>query len=450
MRILIIIFLLSPFLGKSQNSDTNFFPRYIPYSQNPIIKYGDEIPGTPWNDPVVLKENGQYLMYTSGVQGGINHPNDTIGIYRWISNDGYAWSLNPITPVLDAIPGSYYQGGVETPSIVFYKGQYHLYTSVYAQNSPFAFKIAHATSSDGINWQMDTIVALEPTLRLNWMNAIVAEPGVLVKQDTLYLFFSAVSLTGGQNIGLVRSIDGVQFIDTTLTARLPKSVYPSSNNYLGLSTPSPLLVGDTIYLFTDVIQNVFGNNWTQVALHQFKSYNDINKWYSDAIPIHTRADFPWTNGNYQAEIRSICALLDSNRIRIWYAGHNISSIDTNKTPPDTSNNVYFIGNELHVDSNFWAIGTSEYTIDTTTSLKKHKVNQFNISIFPNPAKEYIRIKTDQKYDLLNVSIYNLTGQLLKQIINKESIEVLDLHQGTYIVRIEIDNSFLYRKFIKAY
>tara|TARA_B110000046_G_scaffold50790_1_gene56635 strand:+ start:767 stop:979 length:213 start_codon:yes stop_codon:yes gene_type:complete len=70
---------------------------------------------------------------------------------------------------------------------------------------------------------------------------------------------------------LVRSIDGVNFIDTTQIAQLHSDVYQNGNNYQGLSTPSPVLVGDTIYLFTDVAQNVFGNNWKQVALHQFKS-----------------------------------------------------------------------------------------------------------------------------------------------------------------------------------
>jgi len=126
------------------------------------------------------------------------------------------------------------------------------------------------------------------------------------------------------------------------------------------------MIGDTIYLFTDVAQNVFGSNWMQVALHQFKSYGDITKWYHDSVPIHTRSDFPWTNGNYLAEIRSITPLLDGNRLRIWYSGHNISEIDTANMMNDTTNHVYFIGNELHVNDGFWAMGTSEFVFSNIT------------------------------------------------------------------------------------
>ncbi len=66
----------------SENLDTTFFPQFVHYSQSPVVHYGDDVPGSPWNDPCVLKENEQYIMYTSSVQGGLNHLNETLGIYR--------------------------------------------------------------------------------------------------------------------------------------------------------------------------------------------------------------------------------------------------------------------------------------------------------------------------------------------------------------------------------
>ena len=365
--IIIITLLIGSFHLSAQTLDTAFFPQFVPHAQSPVIEYGDEILGVPWNDPVVLKENGQYIMYCSGVEGGLNHPDDTISIYRWISNDGYDWTLNPTSPVLEADSGTYYGGGVETPSVVFYKGEYHMYNTVYKVNNAFLFKISHATSPDGIAWSIDPTIVLEPAPSNVWMDLIVAEPGVMVKDDTLYLFFSAASSLGGFSIGLVRSIDGVNFIDTTQTAQLPTDVYQNGNNYQGLSTPSPVLIGSTIHLFTDVAQNVFGSNWKQVALHQFKSYGDINKWYHDTIPIHTRSDFPWTDGNYSAEILGVTPLLDENRLRIWYSGNNISSIDTTGPTNDTTYNAHFVGPELHADSGYWAIGTSEYIYSVPTA-----------------------------------------------------------------------------------
>ena len=425
--------------------DTSFFPQFVPYAQNPIINVGDELFGALWNDPTVLKENGQYIMYTAGVEGGLTHPNDTVSIYRWLSNDGYDWTLNPILPVLEADSGTYYGGGVETPTVVFYEGEYHMYNTVYAVNDAFQFKVSHATSPDGISWQMDANFVLEPSPNYTWMDAIVADPGVMVKEDTLYLFFSALSSVGGQSIGLVRSIDGVNFIDTTQTATLPVDVYQNGNNYVGLSTPSPIMIGDTIYLFTDIAQNVFGNNWMQVALHQFKSYGDLNEWYHDSIPIHTRADFPWTNGNFSAEIRSITPLLDGNRLRIWYAGHNISSIDTIQN--DTTYHVHFVGNELHVDSGFWGIGTSEYIFPNLVGVDDLSMEN-SIKVYPNPAQDKVFIQTITNSEGLTVSIYNTVGKRLLTINNQKEIDISMLPQGIYFLNVESDGKVTAKKIIK--
>jgi len=430
MKILITLIALtlsSVLVG--QALDTNFFPQFVPYSQNPVINYGDGLAGSPWNDPTVLKENNQYIMYLSGVEGGINHPNDTIGIYRFTSPDGYSWTLNPTSPVLDAVAGTYYEGAVETPSVIFFNGEYHMYNTVYTTNDAFLFKISHATSLDGINWQIDNAPILEPAPNVDWMSLIAAEPGVMVKDDTLYLFFSAVGTVGKQSIGLIRSTDGANFFDTIQTATLPENVYLPSGNYAGLSTPSPALIGDTIYLFTDVAQTIFGL-WQQVALHQFKSFGDINQWYADTMSIHTRADFSWTNGNYRAELRSITPLLDSNRLRIWYAGHNISEIDT--VTNDTTNHVFFVNGELHVDSNFWAIGTSEYLFPIVTSVndREHTESSININYFQNRGFVTTTVPSTS-----TLTVYSIDGKLLlQQEFNEQMHFNLD-YQGIIIINV---------------
>jgi len=89
-----------------------------------------------------------------------------------------------------------------------------MYNSVYLENIPATFKISHATSPDGINWTMDSTPVLVPDSDLNWMSEIIAEPGALVKNDTLYLFYTGISNSGAVSIGLVRSLDGSSFIDT--------------------------------------------------------------------------------------------------------------------------------------------------------------------------------------------------------------------------------------------
>ncbi len=441
MRSITTAFLvLTSCLLMGQSSDTAFFPIFTPYADNPIINYGDELFGSPWNDPTILKEDNQYIMYNTGVEGGLNHPTDTISIYRWLSDDGYSWTLNPIDPVLEPVADTYYRGGIETPSVVFYNGEYHMYNTVYTELDAYQFKVSHATSPDGLVWQMDPNVLLEPTQDLNWMTQIVAEPGVMIKQDTLYLFFTAVGSAGSQSIGLVRSVDGSTLLDTTLTATLPTDVYPD-DNYVGLSTPSPIMIGDTIYLFTDVAQFVFGDNWMQVALHQFKSYGDLNTWYHDSIPIHTRSEFPWTNGNYMAEIRSITPLMDGNTLRIWYAGHNISEIDT--VTNDTIHHVHFIGDELHVDSGYWAIGTSEYLFDNLTSVPETTSNSQDISLqfFGNKG-----IATTKSQSRSTIKLYSIGGQLLMEHDFNRQLTFEIAYRGIVLIHIVNDDNILTQKY----
>ena len=90
--------------------------------------------------------------------------------------------MNPSTPVFEPVNNTFYEGGLETPNVVFYKGEYHMYNTVYLQNNPFQFKISHATSPNGINWTMDNTPILEPAPAVNFMSDIVGEPGTLVKK----------------------------------------------------------------------------------------------------------------------------------------------------------------------------------------------------------------------------------------------------------------------------
>ena len=344
----------------SPSLDSTFFPQFVPYTQNPIIEWNDFIVGS-WADPTVLKVNNEYIMYASAMHGGISTP-QPISIYRFTSSGGYSWVMNPTTPVFEPVNGTFFEGGIETPNVVFFKGIYHMYNTVYLENIPSLFKVSHATSPDGINWTMDNTPVLVPDPAVNWMSQIVAEPGALVKNDTLYLFYTGISNIGEVSIGLVRSLDGSTFIDSTQVATIPRDIYPVSEGYLGLSTPDATLVGDTIYLFTDLVRTDTHTSWNQVGLHQFKSYGDINKWYYDTIDIHMSNDFPWTDGNYLSQLLGVAPLMDNNRLRIWYWGYNLAEINT----VDTTYNVHLVGPDLHPDSGHWGIGTSEYLFRNIT------------------------------------------------------------------------------------
>ncbi len=436
--ILATLIVLSVSQNFAQTSDTSFFPSYIPYSAEPIIDWNDFIVGS-WADPTVLKVDDEYIMYASAMHGGITTP-ESINIYRFTSSDGYTWDMEPETPVFEPVDGTFFEGGIETPNVVFFSGEYHMYNTVYLENIPSLFKVSHATSIDGINWTMDDEPILFPDPAVSWMSEVVAEPGALVKDDTLYLFFTGISNTGAVSIGLARSLDGSSFIDTTQAVTIPNDIYPAEEGYLGLSTPDATLVGDTIYLFTDLVRTDTITEWNQVGLHQFKSYGDINKWYYDTTNIHMSSDFTWTDGNYLSQLLGISPLMDNNRLRIWYWGYDLAEISLT----DTTYHVHSVDSHLHPDVGHWGIGTSEYEFSDMSSLSKEDKVEENIAIEYNGKKGTIRTN-----NLLQsmVNIYSINGQLLyhNEFIN--SLEFTFEYDGVILINVSNEYAAHTKKFV---
>lgn len=415
--------------------DTAFFPPFQPYVGNPIIKYGDGFVGAAWNDPVVLKENGMYTMYASASEGITTIK---VKIYRLISFDGYSWTLSPSTPVIEPDSGTYYAGGTETPSVVFHNNLYHIYLTVYPSNNISTdFTIAHGTSLDGINWTMDAQPIFESNGQTTWHGDVVGEPGALIFNDSIYLFFTAAGIQNGnfvQSIGLIKSDSGFTFSSPTQQVLIPNDVYPSTANWFGLSTPSVLAINDTIYLFTDVAQ-IRNGVWTQVALHHFKTIANSGTWYHSDSSIHKMEDFSWTNGSFLSELRSITPLLDdSNRLRIWYAGNRIADIDVFG---DTI--FHFIidsNNVVHVDPNFWGIGTSEFQFPLTTSIKDFPSSSNTYKIYPNPASDFLILEGLENNDWV---ILNNLGQEIIKGNNSKTINIKNLPNGIYFFKSTTDN-----------
>lgn len=422
----------------SQSADTTFFPQFVAYSQEPIIDWNDFIVGS-WADPTVLKVNNEYIMYASAMHGGISTPLP-ISIYRFTSSDGYSWVMDPETPVFEPVDGTFFEGGIETPNVVFFNGVYHMYNTVYLENIASLFKVSHATSPDGIIWTMDNAPVLVPDSTLNWMSEVVAEPGALVKDDTLYLFYTAISNFGDVSIGLVRSLDGSSLLDTTQAITIPRDIYPVSEGYLGVSTPDAALVEDTIYLFTDLVRTDTFTYWNQVGLHQFKSYGNINKWYYDTNDIHMSDDFTWTDGNYLSQLLGITPLMDNNRLRIWYWGYDLAEIGS----VDTTYHVHEVGSDLHPDVGHWGIGTSEYLFNTITSISPE------IEIDPTITIAYYRnkgsINTNNTLPSV-LNIYSINGQLLYRntFINTHTFTIN--YDGVILISVTNDNSVLTKKYI---
>jgi hypothetical protein len=295
----------------------------------PELQISSGFANADWNDPHVLKVGGEYWMYASSNLGlSVPAPNP-VQIYRFTSTEAATWSLNPKTPVLTVTAATWDQGGNETPAVVSFGGEYHMFWTGYPDAWPnlnsFNFRIGHATSPDGIVWTKDATFLLGPSGAADFRQYIVGEPGPVVFNNTLYLYFTAVGVDSTlvppnslQVVG-VMTFDGVNWSAPTLAFKPDQNVYPRTANWVGYSTPNAVVIDSKVHVFVDVANDHGNNTWTQEALHHAYSSDGLTGWTQDAAPIRRLTDFTWT----AREIRSPAAFLDGTTLRLYFAGDDV-------------------------------------------------------------------------------------------------------------------------------
>ncbi len=94
--------------------------------------------------------------------------------------------------------------------------------------------------------------------------------------------------------------------------------------------------------------------------------------------------------------------------------------------------------------------TNLYYIKTTyATMATSDISKAQISLYPNPVTDYLRIATSGG-KVLDAKVYNFAGQLVKAIDNAKA-EVMDLRNlstGTYIISITTDKGTITKKIIK--
>ncbi|HRG86703.1 MAG TPA: T9SS type A sorting domain-containing protein, partial [Chitinophagales bacterium] len=180
-------------------------------------------------------------------------------------------------------------------------------------------------------------------------------------------------------------------------------MYPPAENFYGYSTPFPIVLNDTLHLFFDVAQE--DPEWLQVAIHHAYSADGINDFIQDEAAIFHKDDFDWT----QREIRAPAVLADEGQLKMWFCGDDIFA--TAK----------------------WGIG---YAWSNDFSVNNIEFITEPITIFPNPANDYLTIKSNEQWD--NFTLTDLTGKIILSILSgtENSINVSFVPPGIYFAQLK--------------
>ncbi|MCP4910474.1 MAG: T9SS type A sorting domain-containing protein, partial [Bacteroidetes bacterium] len=105
--------------------------------------------------------------------------------------------------------------------------------------------------------------------------------------------------------------------------------------------------------------------------------------------------------------------------------------------------AYSSANWPYIDPNSTFVANEE-----ECSLGSVAVNTFElgISVYPNPTNNYLFIEGNK--NSISFSIYNLLGKKVMSVKNSNRVDVRDLSNGVYTIRISDGVSQTDRKFIK--
>ncbi len=123
--------------------------------------------------------------------------------------------------------------------------------------------------------------------------------------------------------------------------------------------------------------------------------------------------------------------------------------------PTTGCDVFFVRSvcSTTVVSPWVAVGTlgcstNVYNYLNTLSNDSFINNDANkLTLFPNPSKNIIQLKSNSKID--KISVYDSLGKvILIQPQNNNEINVENISKGVYLIEVFTENKKYYRKFIK--
>jgi len=131
----------------------------------------------------------------------------------------------------------------------------------------------------------------------------------------------------------------------------------------------------------------------------------------------------------------------SNDYTLQGASTAVNTGDNSKIPAATTTDL--AGNS-RIFSTTVDMGVYEY--GSTLSTSDFELNTNKISLYPNPAKSILNIKTAT--EVTNISIYSLLGkEVLKT--NTKTVDVSNLSEGVYLIKImDVEGNLHVKRFIK--
>lgn len=139
---------------------------------------------------------------------------------------------------------------------------------------------------------------------------------------------------------------------------------------------------------------------------------------------------------------------DSSEIVLYKvigAGHTIPGMQSPINPVPI---VGYINYDIDASDEIWKFFKRHVKKDDSTVSITELETTNDFIIFPNPTNGIIYIDSKIKQELLKVAIFNMLGEKVMVVENRDYIDLKGLPSGTYFLRIQMDNLLETHKILK--
>lgn len=118
----------------------------------------------------------------------------------------------------------------------------------------------------------------------------------------------------------------------------------------------------------------------------------------------------------------------------------------NFSVPTTGIYYLIFSNESAITATSTSLLLDSVSLSSTLGTNETTYDDILLSVYPNPVKDMLNIKTDKK--IKSVQIFDASGKLINARLNGNQIDVKSLSPGNYIINIETNSGKTSEKFIK--
>jgi len=119
-----------------------------------------------------------------------------------------------------------------------------------------------------------------------------------------------------------------------------------------------------------------------------------------------------------------------------------------KAPAENAGTITFYVALLDANGNGSSSGDALYTgnasVDFDVTSGTDLVDEGRINVYPNPATDFLNVESGAT-KIKNYQLFNVAGKLVREGVYNRNLEVSDLNNGLYVLRLETNKGVVHQK-----